>query len=480
MTAWTLPAPVRIALLVVLLAAAALNLGLTFLRVEPEWPLTPWEPALVNEGWRWAHGQPVYTPDRASHLYGPLFTVLLGGLQKIFGFSLPAFRACFAVVGFGACLWLARLLVPGPGQLGPWAAAAVLLSALNLQTGLSFPLSWPDMPALFALVAAWALLVRGERVGAGAAVVASLLCAGAALCKQTAAVGGLALAALWVLSPGWRARAGWWLFLPLLTTVTAFAALVWLAPAAFHQAFIVPSGIELRLDRLVDGLLYLVREHPVAWIALAVAVWRGRSEPGPELRAWLGLGLLLAAASLVPYAKAGGYYNSLLPILLFLSAVVIRLLATRGVDPTAPPPAVVWILIAGLGASAMFGALPALRLLRMAQGDATYATWIERLRKLPGRVVSPEEPSLALRSTGYSGKSLYFELDAAAVAGNWPSEPPPRIVQEVAEARWLVTVAGSYPTLLTPAWLQSRGWRPIRPPEGEQSVYTLWARPTPP
>ena len=135
-------------------------------------------------------------------------------------------------------------------------------------------------------------------------------------------------------------------------------------------------------------------------------------------------------------------------------------------------------MVSTTSSEALFaGALESARLLDLTHGDESYARVIERVRGLEGRVASPEDPSIALRAKGVSGTVLYFELDAAPVAGGWTSTPPERVARELAGARWLVAVRSPYPSVLTAEWLQARGWRLVRPPEGEErSIYELWTR----
>ena len=156
----------RIALLGTLAAATALNLLLVALRLEPSWPISPWEPAFLAEGWRWNHGLPLYGGpggDHATHMYGPLHTVLMGGLQKVFGFNYPAVRAFFFLVGTGACLWLARLVAPA-GRRGAWALAAAVLFAANLQTGLCFTLCFLSGLAMLPRYLDWSDTSRSSQI----------------------------------------------------------------------------------------------------------------------------------------------------------------------------------------------------------------------------------------------------------------------------------------------------------------------------
>jgi hypothetical protein len=53
-------------------------------------PTDPWESAMLTEGWRAAHGRPVYQAPAAGHatlMYGFAEPYLLGALMRVFGFS---------------------------------------------------------------------------------------------------------------------------------------------------------------------------------------------------------------------------------------------------------------------------------------------------------------------------------------------------------------------------------------------------------
>jgi hypothetical protein len=75
-----------------------------------------------------------------------------------------------------------------------------------------------------------------------------------------------------------------------------------------------------------------------------------------------------------------------------------------------------------------------LALLFLRCGDEKYETAVDFAPRTPDRVISPQDPTIAYRGGGYLGRSLFFELDAHAVNGNWPSELPESMRREVAEA----------------------------------------------
>jgi len=88
----------------------------------------------------------------------------------------------------------------------------------------------------------------------------------------------------------------------------------------------------------------------------------------------------------------------------------------------------------------------------------------------------PQDPTIAYRGGGYLGRSLFFELDAHAVNGNWPSELPESMQREVAEAKYVVQVRSF---VLTPMFEQALVKDHLYPMDFvglRGSVYTLWTR----
>ncbi len=474
----------RIILPLLVVLPLGLNLLVTFLRVEPAWPLTPWEPALLAEGWRLAHGLPLYetsTQGHATHLYGPLFTVLLAGLQSLFGFNYPAIRLVFVFLGVVTSFCLAAMVSP---EIRSWRflLAVVLLLSCNLQTGLSFAVSWADMPALLcAILGLFALLQRGKEIGWVRGLLGGGLLVIAFLFKQTAALAGLILVALWIFSPELRRRGGFWLWLPLVMTWATVLSLAVLAPAVFHQIVRVPSSIEIVGGRWWEGMAYMLRGHPLFWVCVGLAIAGFADVRKVEnLSAWIYAGVGVVLVSAWTYAKAGGYYNSLIPGVLFLSLFCISMF-----DAIPQSQIKAWSGLAKISLAVAFvvttmaGALEALRLMGMRHGDGYYARAIGVARELGGSVICPEDPSIPLLGKGTPGKSLYFELDFASLGGGWPTEPPARIQADLQAADWLIRIQGSYPTVLATESLGQSGWVQVGIPGFDQSVYSFWRKTKP-
>jgi hypothetical protein len=107
-------------------------------------------------------------------------------------------------------------------------------------------------------------------------------------------------------------------------------------------------------------------------------------------------------------------------------------------------------------------------------GDDKYDTAVEVARGLSGILVSPQDPTVAYRAKHYFGRSLYFELDAHAVAGNWPTNLPMSILEELQQANCVLAVRSYVPTPMFERSLQSIGFHQVSFPELQNSAYTVW------
>ena len=117
-----------------------------------------------------------------------------------------------------------------------------------------------------------------------------------------------------------------------------------------------------------------------------------------------------------------------------------------------------------------------LALLFLRCGDEKYETAVDFVRRTSDRVISPQDPTIAYRGAGYFGRSLFFELDAHAVNGNWPSELPESIQREVAEAKYVVQVRSYVPTPMFEQALVKDHFYPMDFVALRGSAYTLWTR----
>src|SRR5437879_13651939 len=151
---------------------------------------------------------------------------------------------------------------------------------------------------------------------------------------------------------------------------------------------------------------------------------------------------VLVPASIWTTCKSGGGYSSLLVGYLAMTAFFVVKLdsilewmaALRGWRS--------FLAASGLALAILFSFLVQvdrdLALLFLRCGDEKYETAVDFARRTPDRIISPQDPTIAYRGAGYLGRSLFFELDAHAVSGNWPSELSASSHAELADAQELV------------------------------------------
>ena len=82
-------------------------------------------------------------------------------------------------------------------------------------------------------------------------------------------------------------------------------------------------------------------------------------------------------------------------------------------------------------------------LLQLRSGDIHYPDAVVVAREF--HAISPQDPPIACRATGYAGESLFFQLDTNAVDGNWPRDLPPAILSEVQHAPAVISVRSYVP-----------------------------------
>jgi hypothetical protein len=117
-----------------------------------------------------------------------------------------------------------------------------------------------------------------------------------------------------------------------------------------------------------------------------------------------------------------------------------------------------------------------LTLLYARSADENYQPVIDYVRELPGKVISPQDPTIAYRAKGYVGHSLFFELDKHAVNGNWPAALPHPIEEELAGANFVVQADSYVPTRMFERGLESQQFHPIPIAGLTGSRYTIWTK----
>ena len=469
----------RHTIVLVLALIGAANGFACFVRLTQPTAITPWEPAIAMEGVRFTRGLPLYELSHATHMYGPLLTIAIAGILKITGFSLIAARLAFSCCGVALAALLATLLCRGR-RCSWWIAAFVLFSAINLRTDFVFVSAQPDcVAALLALIALcfWAhpkssFLFRSAALG---------LFLAAVLFKQTSTVFALILP-MNLLLRGRPFSSERLLFacVPALAIGLEIALISVAAPNLFHAMIVIPASIHVSVGRAVSGSLFLLATFPVFYLGVASLLFGSQSIT--EMDRWIGASLVvLLPVAVWTLSKSGGGYNSLLFAYLAIVALVVSQL----------PSIMHWIESASVShrfaatltlGTALLGSYffpfdHSLKVLTARHGDEKLQAAIDVIRQVGGNVISPEDPSIAYRANGYVGRSVFFELDAHAVIGQWPATLPAQMDGELDDAKGVVEVRGYVPLPLFRQTLIRKGYLTVEPPALKNSAYTLWIKP---
>jgi hypothetical protein len=437
--------------------------------------ISPWEPAIAMEAMRLNAGLPLYETAHATHMYGPLLTVFLAGVFRVTGLNLLAGRIGFAVLAFALAFLLSSILCRGQAKKNAFIAF-VLFLAINLRTNLIFLSAQPDCAAaLLAVVGLW-LWARRNSWPWFVCSVALFICA--TLFKQTSAA--FALVPI-VYSLIWKRRLRDIAIssVPALSIALMLAAIRLIFPQLFFAIVTVPGSIRVNYGQIFPIGVYLIVTFPIFVVALLARVSSRDVMDNDERWTWSAIAVLVPV-SIWTTCKSGGGYSSLLFGYLAMTAFVVikldaiwRWIASRSGGRT--------ILTATVVAIAMLLSFLIqfnrdLTLLFTRCGDEKYATAVAHVQRMPDRVISPQDPTIAYRGDGYFGRSLFFELDTHSVNGNWPVELPESLRQELAQAKYVMQVNSYVPTPMLEDALVKDHFYPMDVVALRGSAYTLWTK----
>jgi hypothetical protein len=431
----------------------AANLITTYLRLRLPYPVSPWEAGLVVEAWRTMRGDDVYalSTDHATHMYGPLVTMVLAATYRFTGPVLETGRILSTLYGISTIALLVKVFA-GRGQRLLLAASTALLLAANSRTTCYFTETRPDMAAFFFATIALIVLYQGlerseESIHYPLVLLGSALFVVAGLFKQTAFVFSFIpfMAALGRFgTAAWRKR----LFaatIPILAVLLALGAIHQLAPNVWHYTIYLFRQYHIPVDRAARIALEFFLSVPV--FLLALMHWLSSDGPEtwrlPRVRWLLAAILCTLPVSMIAAAKDGGAPNSLIPALLSVSAFCVWR-APHGLALLRDPgrPFQFRFLMACLFACAMFTqAYPDPRTLSPAtltagHGVKERALVIAETRALPGKVVCPDDPTIPLLAKGYAGRSAVLEADAAG----WDFSRTTALQKEIQSADYVIVM----------------------------------------
>ncbi len=412
-------------------------------------PYDNWEAGLNVVSWRVAHGESMYGSmtqpgGLEPGFYTPLMACLLSLIFHFAHFSLFYGRTISLVAGLGFFLIFLRVFLPGRPRTEVVFAAALLLAADLQLTGLwTSPRN--DIGMLFFGLCYLTATARAMATGRPGWLAAALgLFALAFWWKQTAVFLAPVPLVVAVLT---RPRISWTLIVAVTGPFVVFALSLLgarlLAPDMYQMIFVIPSRYAISPRVVARYLLGMLDFLPLVLLSLHFCLqtktdlWRSS-----KLLPWLAATALVALPTgLAAAGKTGGGTNSLSFFLYAgygLVIVCLPHLFQRIRSPEEP-------FGARLGLAAIFSAYLVILPLNVLHtpsrvdehrwaGDAGRPVVMDFARHFPGKLVSPQDPTIPLETKGYAGVSLVLEWDHCL--WKWPL---PKVLKEIDEADCVVT-----------------------------------------
>src|SRR5262249_33113969 len=352
-------------------------------------------------------------------------------------------RVVSAMSGIAVVLMIASLF--GRSDRLTFLVAVALLLAANSRTGYYFTETRPDIASLFFATMALIVFYHGQESTTKARI--ALIAAGSVLLiiavmfKQTAAafafVPGLAMLAQFEKFSLCERR---FLFpmIPIGGVLVLLIGIWYLSPGLWHFMVEIPWQYRIYILRMARMGVELLTSFPL--FVLAMTHWAfADAQDGWQLpRArWLMATLICAIPSWrAAFDKDGGGANSLIPAILAISSfcawrVPVALALLR--DNRRPLPLRVAMgMLLGILLFAHAYPVPEQQLgrkaLRGGHGTTDRSSVVAEVSLLPGKVISPDDPTIALIAKGYAGRTAVFEADAVYWA------PSQALVREIDSA----------------------------------------------
>ena len=459
---------------------AAFSIAPSVVRIFHVYPRDPWESIIIADAYRASVGLPVYTRpelDHSTHIYGPLITYTIG---LIFRFTGVNFIAGHLVALVGT-IWIIAALAAIYFRRLPWVfaiAGVAMLMSLNLRLYAFFTQIKSDMLALgFSLLALILFFQAMEKRRWAYYPLALLSFCVAYLFKQTAAMFTLVPLLSLLLRRQWSMRD--WLAVAAVPAaiVALILAIAVVAPNVHFYMITVVSRWPIRFDVLAVSLLSFFGFFILVPVALCmmILIRPGVSLSDPKLRWLISACIVSLPGSFLAFAKLGGRTNSFLPALLPL--VVLSIVGIAAAWKTTPANVIsparthafAWLMALVMMVSAVEISRPWLQALFIdGHGDEHYPQVVQYVRKLKGRVVCPDDPTIPIVALGQPCRSSWAESDT--IISPWMAD---YLKTEIMSADYVVTVGTKY---LDQGALRSWHFVPAGWEGADMGVYTLWRK----
>jgi hypothetical protein len=412
-------------------------------------------------------------------MYGPLMIYTIGllfsftGINRVAAHLVPLVATIW-VIAAAAVIYFRRL-----PRIATIAGIAMLLS-LNIRLSGWFTQIHPDMPAMGFSILALILMFHAMEKQRWACLPVALgsFCV-AYLFKQTFAMFTIVPLLSLLLRREWSVRT----FLAAAASPAAIVGLIvaisFIAPYVHYHMITNVSRWPIRFDvlailplRFVSFCILL----PVA-LGMMILIRPGITFSDPKMRWLISVCLGTFPGSLLAYAKVGGGENSFLPALMPLIVLSTLGIAaaweTTSASFISPARARMFACLIALVmmVDAVDTSREALRSMFVAgHGDQHYPQVVEYVRKLKGRVICPDDPTIPIVALGQTGRSYWAESDAHFLS------PLPALTREVSRADYVIVVNSEGTICTIPDVLDKLGFVPTSWGGIDMGIYKLWRK----
>jgi hypothetical protein len=398
------------------------------------------EGGLLYQAYRLLHGLPIYVrgdPTWEPWLYPIGHTVALAA-AGIFHIDYWTGRLVSIFFFCVMCVTLFREIYRHIGK-STFAIAAGALAVASIACGFPVVGQWYDLIRVDTMMLALSIIgvARVGQPGAslGRTTVTALVLSASILTKQTAAffVAWTCLFAI-VREPRVGLRLA---TMTLLMTVVALALLQWGTHGSYWFFTVTdPQKQHIRDAAFADGLRLVWHFAPfIALLPLGCLLLALRGWLGHRSILWMGSLIVAVPASLLPYAKEGGYINNLMPMVVLAGPVTVLLLADVAKRRGAVGAIARWGLMAGFGLFIWVRALhPSAYIpdksLRQAAKELNTL-----VASLGGGVVVPELTFLP----AHNGHTNLHWTAMSIISADWSKRPMDEVAGlEKSGARWVI------------------------------------------
>lgn len=432
--------------------------------------IDPVEASLVVEASRIAQGTNDLGAATAvtTHAYGWLSPHFLAVFARVMPLTNQTGRYISFACALATIVLLCTVFASGQRWTFQLFAFATLLSIQG--NGEYFAQNRPDMIALLLCV----LFVMGfyqglQRENLTMKLGATVLLLIATAFKQTATAWAL-IPALAVLFDSKGKMSKDWLFalLPVFFVTAYFACMKFIAPDTFATAMTDMTEMTLPLKAIAQTLWATAQANPLLTALLLASAVAGK--PRASFAPWMHATLLvLFFACCTSMAKHTGQFNNLLPLHFAVAAYCIDSLKHYFKRPVAKLGVPIALMVLWLVQCFPNGpVLNRYYLLNDARQTA-YTETVNYVSGLPGTVVSPEDPTIALFGHGNADRNFFMEFDAR---GGWVALPGD-LTAYVSNANYAVEAVGGYATdILRAGHFQTMGFTLDR----DFGDYVVWKK----